>query len=112
MAGEQSSCLRPDPTFVPYKVKPHNQSPTTNYFNKVKAWMKDNMAFETKQWEQKFGEKEWWAIVFKEMTEYTFAFEGNQATFLYFKYKGELDESQKKPSSEIRNKIRYKQADR
>jgi hypothetical protein len=73
--------------------------------------MKENMAWETKQWEEKFGEKEWWKIVYIEMTTYTFGFEGNQATYLYIKYKGELDESKAKPSGEIRGKIRYKQAD-
>jgi hypothetical protein len=73
--------------------------------------MKEHMSFETKQWEQKFGEKAWWSIVYKEMTDYTFGFESNQAAYIYYKYRGDLDESQKKPSSEIRNKIRYKQAD-
>jgi hypothetical protein len=35
---------------------------------------------------ERYGEKEWWEIVYKEMTEYTFDFEDNQARFLYAKY--------------------------
>ena len=121
MAGNQASamavgshCARKNVSvdgFTRYDVKSHNLEPSMAYFNKVKAWMKENMAWETNQWEKKFGEKEWWKIVYIEMTNYTFGFEGNQATYLYIKYKGELDESQAKPSGEIRGKIRYKQAD-
>ena len=98
-------------TFTPYKVPNHNTPPSTSYFNKVKAWMREHMAFETKQWETKFGEKVWWDMVYKDMTDYTFNFEGNQATFLFYKYRKDLDEDQKKPCGEIRGKIRYKQAD-
>ena len=121
MAGPQSKamevgshCARKNVSvdgFTRYPVRSHNVEPSGVYLNKVKAWMHEHMEWETKQWEKKFGEKEWWKIVYIEMTNYTFGFEGNQATYLYIKYKGELDESQAKPSGEIRGKIRYKQAD-
>ena len=121
MAGNQASamavgshCARKNVSvegFERYDVKSHSTPPSPSYFNKVKAWMKEHMAFETKQWEKKFGEKEWWKIVHIEMTDYTFGFESNQAMYLYHKYKGELDATQAKPRGEVRGKIRYKQAD-
>jgi hypothetical protein len=97
--------------YTRYPVKSHNLEPSGVYLNKVKAWMHEHMPWETQQWENKFGVKEWWQIVKIEMTDYCFGFEGNQATYLYLRYKGELDESQAKPRGEIRGKIRYKQAD-
>lgn len=121
MAGPQgkamavgSHCARKNVSvdgFTRYAVRSHNVEPSSVYLNKVKAWLHEHMSWETKQWEKKFGEKEWWKMVYIEMTDYCFGFEGNQATYLYIKYKGELDESQAKPSGEIRGKIRYKQAD-
>jgi hypothetical protein len=121
MAGPQgkamavgSHCARKNVSvdnYTRYAVRPHNVEPSSVYLNKVKAWMHEHMEWETKQWEKKFGVKEWWQMVKIEMTNYCFGFEGNQATYLYLKYKGELDESQAKPSGEIRGKIRYKQAD-
>jgi hypothetical protein len=121
MAGPQgkamavgSHCARKNVSvdgYTRYAVRPHNVEPSGVYLNKVKAWMHEHMEWETKQWEKKFGVKEWWQMVKIEMTNYCFGFEGNQATYLYLKYKGELDESQAKPSGEIRGKIRYKQAD-
>ena len=115
MAGPQgkamavgSHCARKNVNvdgYTRYPVPSHNLEPSSVYLNKVKAWMHEHMSWETKQWEKKFGVKEWWQIVKLEMTDYCFGFEGNQATYLYIKYKGELDESQKESSAKIRAKI-------
>jgi hypothetical protein len=87
MAGEQSSCLRPDPTFKPYKVKPHNKPVSTVFFNAVKQYMLEHMASFTGKAIAKYGDKAWWDLCRKEMDEYQFGYEGNQATFIYIKYK-------------------------
>lgn len=89
MAGNQASSMsRGD--FTPYKVPDKNIPPSSAYFNVVKTWMTQNMPKEVAKFEEHFGEKEWWDIVRKEMTKYSFGFEGNQALYLFKKYKAVL----------------------
>jgi hypothetical protein len=91
MAGPQSRSLSSNTnTMELYKVPNHNTPPSGVYFNKVKAWMKHNMSKEVLKWEEVFGEKKFWNIVYDEMTQYTFGFEANQATHIYLKYKDKL----------------------
>lgn len=121
MAGPQgkamavgSHCARKNVSvdgYTRYPVPSHNLEPSSVYLNKVKAWMHEHMSWETKQWEKKFGVKEWWQIVKLEMTDYCFGFEGNQAAYLYLKYKGELDESQKESSAKVCAKIQQSSGD-
>lgn len=86
MAGNQASSMSKG-DFVRYKVRDKNSAPSAVYCNLVKSWMEQHMSKEVAQWEKHFGEKEWWDIVRKEMFQYSFGFEGNQALYLYHKYK-------------------------
>ena len=92
MAGNQASAMSitADDTQDLYIQPPRDTPPSTVYFNKVKSWMKHNMMKEVAKWEEVYGEKDFWKLVYNEMTEYTFGFEANQATFIYIKYKDKL----------------------
>jgi hypothetical protein len=85
MAGNQASAMS-KPTFTRYEVKPHNKPPSSVYFNQVKKYIIERYPTMYATCKERYGEKEWWEIVYKEMTEYTFDFEDNQARFLYAKY--------------------------
>jgi hypothetical protein len=85
MAGEQASSVSTR-EFKGYKVKPHNKPPSSVYFNQVKKYIIERYPTMYAACKERYGEKEWWEIVYKEMTEYTFDFEDNQARFLYAKY--------------------------
>ena len=100
MAGPQSKCLSGG-EFIHYSVPNKNKSPSPVYFNQVKLYMKEKYTKELEQFIQHFGEKEWWDILRKEMTDYTFDHEGNQCLFIYIKYRGFLNENKKKLSSEV-----------
>ncbi len=100
MAGEQSKamsvgsyCARKNVTIdglTHYPVPDHNKPVSTHHFNVVKQYLETTMPQFVEHAVKKFGEKEWWKIVREEMDKYAFGFEGNQALYLYAKYKNEV----------------------